>query len=158
VRISGIIEESIVDGPGIRYVVFTQGCPRRCPGCHNPDTHDMGGGYEMSVEDLIRKFKESALGNPLLGGVTISGGEPFVQAGELLPFAEAVRAAGYNLWIYTGYTAEEITSRSEESEMALMRCADALVDGPFVEELRTLESRFVGSSNQRIIRRDRGTG
>jgi anaerobic ribonucleoside-triphosphate reductase activating protein len=151
-RLSGIVEESIVDGPGVRYVVFTQGCPHRCPGCHNPQTHDRDGGYEIGAAELTEKFKRSAAENPLLSGVTISGGEPFIQARCLVPFAEAVRIAGYDLWIYTGYVMEEITARADRDEMALLARADALVDGPFVEELRTLERRFIGSSNQRIIK------
>ncbi|MDR1917209.1 MAG: anaerobic ribonucleoside-triphosphate reductase activating protein [Synergistaceae bacterium] len=150
-RLSGIVEESIVDGPGIRYAVFTQGCPHRCPGCHNPQTHDLEGGYEISSADLIESFMRSAAENPLLSGVTITGGEPLIQAYGLIPFADAARAAGYDIWIYTGYTMEEITKRHDGDEMALLKLTDTLVDGRFTQELRTLEKRFIGSSNQRII-------
>jgi anaerobic ribonucleoside-triphosphate reductase activating protein len=151
VRINAIVEDSIVDGPGLRYVVFVQGCPHGCPGCHNPQTHDPDGGYEESAGRVVENFRRSLAENPLIGGVTISGGEPFVQARELLPFAEAVRAAGLNLWVYTGYTIEEIAERGDPDEISLLSRADALVDGRFVLGLRTLESNFVGSSNQRII-------
>ncbi|MDL2263266.1 anaerobic ribonucleoside-triphosphate reductase activating protein [Synergistaceae bacterium OttesenSCG-928-I11] len=150
-RLSGIIPESIVDGPGIRYVVFTQGCPHRCPGCHNPGTHDPEGGYERSTDELIADFEKNFDENPLLDGVTISGGEPMIYARELLPFARAVKESGLNLWIYTGYTIEELCAREDADEIALLEAADALVDGRFVLELRTLGVRFIGSSNQRII-------
>jgi anaerobic ribonucleoside-triphosphate reductase activating protein len=152
-RINGIIEESIVDGPGLRYVLFTQGCPHGCPGCHNPQTHEAGGGTEASSPELIEGLRRSLADNPLLDGVTISGGEPFAQALEILPFADAVRELDLNLWIYTGYTIEEIIERGSPDEMALLERADVLVDGRFEIEKRTLETRFVGSSNQRIIER-----
>ena len=152
-RLSGIISESIVDGPGIRYVVFTQGCPHGCPGCHNPGTHDPAGGYERSVEELTADFQKNLDENPLLDGVTISGGEPMAQACALLPFARTVKASGLNLWIYTGYTIGEICERGDANEIALLETADVLVDGRFEEHLRTLEARFIGSANQRIIER-----
>jgi anaerobic ribonucleoside-triphosphate reductase activating protein len=150
VRIAGVVRESIVDGPGVRYVVFAQGCPHRCPGCHNPATHDPSGGYEISPGDLAARFLEDASENPLLDGVTISGGEPLSQARDLLPLAEAARGLGLNLWLYTGYTVEEIASRGEYADMELLKMADALVDGRFDKNLRTLAG-FVGSTNQRII-------
>jgi anaerobic ribonucleoside-triphosphate reductase activating protein len=149
--LSAVIGESIVDGPGLRYVVFVQGCPHRCPGCHNPGTHDPLGGYEASPDELISGFLAHASSDPLMGGVTISGGEPLAQARELLLFAARVREFGSNLWIYTGYTIEEIAERSDPDEIALAGCADALVDGRFVQSLRTLETPFKGSSNQRVI-------
>ena len=153
-RLAGITDESIVDGPGLRYVVFVQGCPHRCAGCHNPQTHDPAGGYETGVAELITRFRISARDNPLIGGVTFSGGEPFAQARPLLPFARCVSGLGLDLWIYTGWTIEEILSRRAPYETALLGCADALVDGRFEAGGRTLEIPFIGSSNQRIIRRD----
>lgn len=152
-RISDIVTESIVDGPGLRYVVFTQGCPHGCPGCHNPQTHDPNGGREISPEALVRDFQQNFFENPLLAGVTLSGGEPFLQAADLLPLTAAVRAADLTIWIYTGYTIEELRARNKPPEIALLRAADVLVDGRFEQALRTLERRFVGSSNQRIIER-----
>ena len=74
-RIAGTIGESIVDGPGIRYVVFTQGCPHGCPGCHNPQTHDPAGGFWAETDEILSVLAE----NPLLDGITLSGGEPFLQ-------------------------------------------------------------------------------
>jgi anaerobic ribonucleoside-triphosphate reductase activating protein len=153
-RLAGITDESIVDGPGLRYVVFVQGCPHRCAGCHNPQTHDPSGGYGICGAELISRFQKAARDNPLISGVTLSGGEPFTQARPLLPFARRVREAGFGLWIYTGWTIEEILSRRDAYETALLGCADALVDGRFEAGERTLEIPFVGSANQRVIRRE----
>jgi anaerobic ribonucleoside-triphosphate reductase activating protein len=153
-KLAGITDESIVDGPGLRYVVFVQGCPHRCAGCHNPQTHDPSGGYETRGAELISCFQKAARDNPLIGGVTLSGGEPFAQARPLLPFARRIRESGLDLWIYTGWTIEEILSRRDQHETALLGCADVLVDGRYEAGQKTLEIPFVGSSNQRIIRRE----
>ena len=102
IRISGIVEESIVDGPGLRYVLFTQGCPHHCKGCHNPTTHPFDGGRMVSPDWVFADVRK----NPIVRGVTFSGGEPFVQSGKLAPLAERLRAAGYNLTSYTGYLYE----------------------------------------------------
>lgn len=150
-RLQSIVHESIVDGPGIRFTVFTQGCLHACPGCHNPQTHEFGQGYEITHQELIREFQENAEDNPLLDGVTISGGEPLMQACELLPFVEAVRRAGMNIWLYSGYTIEEIAGRNDKDEIALIERVDTLVDGKFDLARRTLDERFIGSKNQRII-------
>ena len=152
--LAGITDESIVDGPGLRYVVFVQGCPHRCAGCHNPQTHSPSGGYEIGVAELIECIRKTARDNPLIGGVTLSGGEPFAQARPLLSFARCVRELCLDLWIYTGWTIEEILSRLDPNETALLGYADALVDGRFEAGKRTLEIPFVGSTNQRILRRD----
>jgi anaerobic ribonucleoside-triphosphate reductase activating protein len=153
VRINSVVRESIVDGPGIRYVLFTQGCPHRCPGCHNPQTHDIEGGVEVTAHELIDGLKREAAENLLLDGVTISGGEPLLHASSLAPFADAVLSLGFGIWLYTGYTIDEIVSRGSRDELALVEKADALVDGRFELDKRTLDSRFVGSANQRIIER-----
>lgn len=151
-RVSGIVEESIVDGPGLRYVVFTQGCTRACPGCHNPQTHPLDGGFLMDTATIIRQFSE----NPLLAGVTFSGGEPFLQAGALCVVAEAVRAAGKNVMAYTGFTFEELLDKAEREPAVgrLLDLVDTLVDGPYVEARRNLELAFRGSDNQRLLDRD----
>jgi len=151
VRVQAVVHESIVDGPGIRFVVFTQGCPHACPGCHSPATHAPAGGRELATDALTRELTASLERNSLLTGVTISGGEPFLHARELLPFAREARALGLSLWIYTGYTIEELRSRADADELALLAEADALVDGRFDASLRSLETPFRGSSNQRII-------
>ena len=146
-RIAGTIQDSIVDGPGIRYVIFTQGCPHHCPGCHNPQTHDFAGGHIADVEQILESIRQ----NPLLSGVTFSGGEPFCQAEALVPVAEAVKAMHKHLMIYTGYLYEQLLKMEEPGVQRLLKLADVLVDGPFVQELRDEDLFFRGSSNQRII-------
>lgn len=145
-RIAGTVGESIVDGPGIRYVIFTQGCPHHCPGCHNPETHDFEGGQAVETGTLLADIRK----NPLVSGVTFSGGEPFAQAGALLPLAQALRADGKHLMAYTGYTFEELLQGGEEVR-ALLAQLDLLVDGRFVLAQKSLELRFRGSANQRIL-------
>ncbi len=154
-RLSGIVEESIVDGPGLRFVLFTQGCPHGCQGCHNPETHCREGGFVCDVEELLAQYGE----NPLLAGVTFSGGEPFLQAGALCAVAERVRARGGDVVTYTGYTYEALLARTERGgapDIArLLELTDLLIDGPYVEALRDLELPFRGSSNQRLLDRKR---
>ena len=144
-RIASYITESIVDGPGLRLTVFVQGCPHRCPGCHNPQTHDFSGGREMGVEELTRIYAE----NPLLDGLTLSGGEPMCQPEACAALARAVRALGGNVWVYSGDTYEEILA--DPAKKALLDAADVLVDGPFLESRRSLELLWRGSANQRVI-------
>lgn len=146
-RIAGTVGESIVDGPGIRYVIFTQGCPHRCPGCQNPGTHDFAGGREIDTDVLLEEIRR----NPLISGVTFSGGEPFAQAEALLPLARALRAEGRHLMAYSGYTYEELLESPDEAVRALLGLLDLLVDGRFVLEQRSLELRFRGSANQRVL-------
>lgn len=149
IRIAGVVKQSIVDGPGLRLTVFTQGCPHHCPGCHNPQTHDMEGGYicdHRTIVDEIRK-------NPLLQGITLSGGEPFCQPEELLPLALAAKEMGKNLWIYSGYTYEELSQIAEKNKAvrSLLALTDVLVDGRYQKECRDLNLTFRGSANQRLI-------
>lgn len=146
-RIAGTVRDSIVDGPGLRYVIFTQGCPHHCPGCHNPKTHDFTGGQEAEVEKILSEIFE----NPILGGVTFSGGEPFCQAEGLVTIAEAVKERGIHLMIYTGYLLEELQKMSDPGVQRLLELADILVDGPFVLEERNLTLQYRGSENQRVI-------
>ena len=148
-RISGVIEESIVDGPGFRYAIFTQGCPHGCPGCHNPQTHDFNGGTLIDPLCLLPEIDE----NPLLSGVTFSGGEPFVQPKALLPLAREIKKRGLLLLIYSGYTYEQLSAlaRTDQAIAELLRLCDTLIDGPYVEEERDLTLQFRGSSNQRIL-------
>lgn len=148
-RISGCISDSIVDGPGIRYVVFVQGCPHHCPGCHNPDTHDFEGGYLADTEKILQQIGS----DPLISGVTFSGGEPFCQAAALCELGERVRALGKNIVVYSGYTFEELLEKgkTEPDVLYLLRLCDLLIDGRYVESLRDLSLQFRGSSNQRLI-------
>lgn len=147
IRIAGVIEESIVDGPGIRFVIFTQGCPHDCPGCHNPQTHDFTGGRLTTAEELLERISS----NPLLSGVTFSGGEPFCQAKALVPLARALRGMGKHIMAYSGYTWEQLTQQGDDDMRALLELCDVLVDGPYIEAQRDLMLRFRGSRNQRLI-------
>ncbi len=139
--------DSIVDGPGLRCALFCQGCPHACPGCHNPETHPFTGGVQADVEALLQKIH----GHPLCRGVTFSGGEPFCQAQALLPLALRLRAEGYELAAYTGYTYEYLLASGSEAQKKLLALLDTLVDGPFIEAQKNLTLRFRGSENQRII-------
>ena len=147
--INGIVPESVVDGPGIRYTIFVQGCPHHCPGCHNPQTHDFNGGHFVPLQDILDQIKE----NPLLAGVTFSGGEPFCQAGLLACLGKEIHKMGLNVMTYTGYLYEDLLTKSEADEgiAALLKETDTLVDGPFILEQRDLTLQFRGSSNQRIL-------
>lgn len=148
IRIAGLTNDSIVDGPGFRLTVFTQGCPHRCPGCHNPQSHDAAGGREETVEAIWQK----AAANPLLEGITLSGGEPFLQPRPLAALAARAKAAGLTVWTYTGYTWEELQAGAAgEDAMLLLAQTDVLVDGRFVLAQRTLEAPFRGSANQRLL-------
>lgn len=145
-RIAGAIKESIVDGPGLRFTLFTQGCNHGCKGCHNPQTHNINGGYDIEEEKVIESFKS----NPILAGITFSGGEPIMQAGKLIPIAKAVVNMGKNCWIYSGYTFEELI-KMDKDVLKLLSLCDVLVDGPFIMEEKDLTLLFRGSKNQRLI-------
>ncbi len=150
IRIAGIVNDSIVDGPGFRFTIFTQGCPHRCPGCHNPQTHDFHGGTEITPEELLEKIKA----NPLLDGVTFSGGEPFVQAEALAKLAKEIHAlGGLNIITYTGYTFEQLLDGTAQNPAwrDLLEETDILIDGLFIEAQKSYEVRFRGSSNQRYL-------
>ena len=165
-RIAGIVRESIVDGPGMRFVVFVQGCPHHCPGCHNPQSHPFEGGSVHSVERIFREICK----NPMIRGVTFSGGEPSCQPKAFLALAREICKRGLNIWMYSGYTLEELfrfadpngsghAARDKRWEDPSMRAAlrellktiDVLIDGPFIMAERSLELQFRGSRNQRII-------
>ncbi len=149
IKVAGIVKESVVDGPGLRFVIFAQGCPHRCPGCQNPQTWDPAGGTEMTVDELLEQIKA----NPLLKGVTLSGGEPFLQAGPLALLAGAVRERGMDVVTYTGYTWEKLLelAKTDLEIRRLVEESNYLVDGPYVAAQRDLALPFRGSRNQRII-------
>ena len=169
-RLAGVVRESIVDGPGLRFAILCQGCPHNCPKCHNQDTHDFSGGYDCDIQKIVNAIEE----NPLLSGVTFSGGEPSHQPVAFLEIAKKVKSRGLNIWMYSGYTLEELLSRansaisdlnnmnensSQTSEKnkeqvalkGLLGLVDVLVDGKFINELKDLTLPFRGSRNQRII-------
>ncbi|MBQ2854214.1 MAG: anaerobic ribonucleoside-triphosphate reductase activating protein [Oscillospiraceae bacterium] len=144
--LSGIVGDSIVDGPGIRTTVFCQGCPHHCPGCHNPETWDFGCGTMVPVEDIVDIVRS----NPLCRGVTFSGGEPFAQARGFAKLARLLKEKGYEVASYSGYTFEELLSGSEDQK-ELLSVIDILIDGPFLMAEKSLEIAFRGSRNQRIL-------
>ena len=144
--LSGIVQDSIVDGPGIRTTFFCKGCPHHCEGCHNPETWDFGCGTQVPVEDLVDVVKS----NPLCRGVTFSGGEPFAQAAGFAKLAKLLKAEGYEVASYSGFTFEELLSGSD-AQKELLSSIDILIDGPFVMAERSLEIAFRGSRNQRIL-------
>ncbi len=144
-RIAGAVSESIVDGPGIRYTVFTQGCPFHCKGCHNPQSQPLNGGITVKLRALYNEIKA----DPLTTGVTFSGGEPFIQPAPLAVFARILRKEGYNLWAYSGFTFEKLVE--DDHRLELLKLLDVVVDGPFVLKYKSLEIDFRGSANQRII-------
>ena len=146
-RIYGLQQDSIVDGPGFRFSCFVQGCPHGCPGCHNPDSHDSSGGREMTVEEVA----EQLLGNPLTDGLTLSGGEPFAQPEDCLLLARAAHSHGMNVWGYTGWAFEHLRDEGTAAQRALLAELDVLVDGPFLLDQRTLALPWRGSTNQRLI-------
>ena len=145
-KLSGIVEDSIVDGPGIRVTIFCQGCPHHCPGCHNPETWDFSGGTAMEEERLVQIVRS----NPLCRGVTFSGGEPFAQAAGFARLARLLKAQGYEVASYSGYTFEQLL-RGTPEQRELLDTIDVLIDGPFVQAEKSLELAFRGSRNQRIL-------
>lgn len=149
IRLAGLVPESIVDGPGLRFAIFVQGCPHHCEGCHNPETHDFQAGRVADVDRIFEKIQQY----PLIHGVTFSGGEPFCQPQPLAYLAERLKEKGYHLMCYSGYTFEELLGRaaSDRDTERLLQCLDILVDGRFELPQRSLELKFRGSKNQRIL-------
>ncbi|CAB1254256.1 anaerobic ribonucleoside-triphosphate reductase activating protein [Clostridium sp. MT-14] len=148
IRLAGIVYESLVNGPGMRRVFFAQGCRHNCRGCFNPSTHDFNGGELRDTDELIEQIK----GNPLITGITFSGGDPFEQAEEFSYMADKIKALGLNIWCYTGYTFEYILYNTQnEYWQSLINDIDVLVDGKFEENKKDCRLKFKGSSNQRII-------
>jgi len=148
-RLYGTVSESIVDGPGIRFVIFVQGCPHHCPGCHNPLSHDPEGGTltdTAALWDTVQKY-------PHIDGITFSGGEPFTHAAALAEIGRAAREKGLNVMTYSGYTYERLLdmAKTDEGVKALLTVTNYLVDGPFVLAQRDLTLRYRGSGNQRIL-------
>lgn len=165
IRMYGVVEESIVDGPGLRFSVFVQGCSHHCPGCHNQESQPYQGGYLSTVGELCERIASSAS----ISGVTLTGGEPFEQPEACLAIARWCKARGLSVWAYSGYLYEDILAGnvsghkaqdvSEACRSNAARCAaralldvcDVLVDGPFVLAKRSYDLHWKGSSNQRVI-------
>ena len=142
---SAPLVDSIVDGVGLRVVVWTQGCPHLCEGCHNPNTHSFTGGKDYDTSSIIEQMSQYSYHD----GVTFSGGEPFAQPIPLIEIAKAVRKLNWNIWCYTGYLYEDLLI--DPDKFALLKEIDVLIDGPFILGQRTLSKPFIGSLNQRII-------
>jgi len=147
-RLSGITQESLVDGPGLRFVIFTQGCRFQCPHCHNPESWEINAGKEFSVKQVIRLIKQQ---KKTKRGVTFSGGEPFLQAAELAEVALAARQLGWDVVTYTGFTYEELIKDNNDGVRALLSASNILIDGKYIHKLRNTNLQFRGSSNQRLI-------
>lgn len=148
IRLYGTATDSIVDGPGLRYSVFTQGCQHGCPGCHNPESQALDGGYEANIDEIF----EEIVGNKIIQGVTLSGGEPLLQSEACLALAHRLKEKGFNIWIYSGYLFEDVMAGSRGAAACeLLGLCDVLVDGPFIEARHDYELKWCGSSNQRVI-------
>ena len=149
VIIAGVVPNSIVDGPGLRYTLFVQGCPHKCKGCHNQHTWDFAGGKMMDIDQIFTQIKYDVL----LSGITFSGGEPFCQARPLVELARKVHSIGLSVVTYTGFKIEELIRMAKTNDPIkdLLLETDILIDGPFIEEEKSLELKFRGSKNQRII-------
>lgn len=149
IRIAGIVEESIVDGPGIRYVLFTQGCPHKCKGCHNPQTHDFNSGRVIKISEIVDNINE----NPLLKGITLSGGEPFMQSKALANLIDKISEKNLDIITYTGFKFEDLISNADDKNnyIDLLKRTDILIDGKFEELKKDKNLMYRGSSNQRAI-------
>ena len=147
-RLSAPVQfDSIVDGEGLRAVIWTQGCPHGCPGCHNPQTHAFDGGTSVASESILEQLKAHFY----LDGVTFSGGEPMAQAAACGELAQAVHQLGMNVWCYTGYTWEALMEAQDPDQRTFLEQIDVLIDGPFLLAQKSLNLRFRGSANQRLI-------
>ncbi|OPA76912.1 anaerobic ribonucleoside-triphosphate reductase activating protein [Paenibacillus selenitireducens] len=148
-RIMNILHDSVVDGIGLRTVVFFAGCPHHCRGCHNPQSWNMENGTELSLAEVVEEIASNPITN-----VTFSGGEPFAQAEEAHLLAIQIRKLGKSIWMYTGYTVEQLLAEGTEAQLALLEQCEMLVDGPFQLAERDLTIPFRGSRNQRLLSRE----
>ena len=149
IRLFGVANDSIVDGPGLRYSIYTQGCPHHCAGCHNPESWAMEAGEVTTIGALVDDIQK----NQLIHNVTISGGDPFVQAKSVSLLVKELKTNGYTVWIYSGWTLEELTEMAKKRDSIddILNSVDVLVDGKFIESQKSLELKWKGSSNQRVI-------
>lgn len=149
IRIAGIVEDTVVDGPGLRLCIYTQGCPHRCKGCQNPTSHSYFDGVWLDPDTIVKTFET----NTLLDGVSFSGGEPFEQPTVLGRLAKKIKELGKDVWCWTGYRFEYLLDNSGETflYMDLLEQCDILIDGKFKEEQKNSDLLWRGSSNQRII-------
>lgn len=146
IRLSSSLQsDSVVDGEGIRTVIWTQGCPHHCPFCHNPETHSFKGGFLKDISELIEEIRDLELQD----GITFSGGDPMMQAKECTIVAKACKEMGYNIWCYTGFLFEDLLEDEDRKEF--LNYIDVLVDGKFEIDKKSYSAKFRGSTNQRLI-------
>lgn len=143
VRILDIIRGTTVDGPGFRTSIYFAGCRHECPGCHNPQSWDFNGGRETDIDDIMKIVIEEDF------DVTLTGGDPMYQPEIVKELSRRVKEAGHSVWVYTGFTWEEI--RNDKRLMDALEYVEAIVDGPFIMSLRDTDLKFRGSSNQKIV-------
>ena len=141
--------DSIVDGPGLRAVLWTQGCLHHCKGCQNPSTWNFDGGGLVPIKDVLEAIDELEYHT----GLTLSGGDPMYQVSECLEVVKYARKKGLDIWVYTGFTWEELMKMSKKNPIYLefLNYVDVLVDGRFILKERDLSLLFRGSRNQRLI-------
>ena len=149
IRIYGLVEDSIVDGPGLRFGIFVQGCSHDCPGCHNPESQPFGCGQIYTLDQIRSKVLE----NKLISGVTFSGGEPFDQSDKCAPLAKKLKQDGHEIWAYSGYLVEDLLEKAKTNSSieSFLNSIDVLVDGPYIDDFQSYELKWRGSSNQRLI-------
>jgi anaerobic ribonucleoside-triphosphate reductase activating protein len=149
IRLAGIAYGSLVNGPGLRRVLFSQGCRHNCRGCFNPETHSFTEGKLCNMDEIIEEIKNDTI----ISGITFSGGDPFEQADKFAYIAGSIRETGKNIWCYTGYTFEYILENKEQRTgwNDLLNNIDVLIDGRFEEDKKVTGLKFRGSGNQRII-------
>ena len=150
-QVAGFLDNSNVNGEGLRSVIFLSGCYHNCPGCHNGDMQDPAYGESIDYNEIITRIQDNI---PIIKGVTISGGEPFMQADRLLPLLRQIRKLSLDCWVYTGYTYEQLFQN--DTFKKLLPWIDVLVEGPFISALLTTDIPYIGSTNQKILKLDGG--
>lgn len=148
-RVAGFLDNSLVNGDGLRSVLFVSGCNHKCKGCHNECMQDFNYGDSISLDEILQRIKNNV---PLIKGVTFSGGDPFEQAAGLSALAEGIKELGLNIWCYSGYTYDEILKSNDQNKLELLKRIDVLVDGRYVEHLKEGAKKYTGSRNQNIIK------
>lgn len=148
IQVAGFLDNSLVNGKGLRSVVFVSGCHHACPGCHNKPMQDFNYGDQINISEVFSRIKGNI---PIIRGVTFSGGEPFEQPRALTVLAEKIKDEGLDIWCYTGYTFEEILKSSDQDKINLLHKVDVLIDGKFKRDLMKDAPKYTGSKNQRII-------
>lgn len=150
-QVAGFLDNSNVNGEGLRSVVFLSGCHHDCPGCHNSDMQNPDYGESLDHSQIISRIESNM---PIIRGLTISGGEPFLQCDKLLPLLKETKKRLLDIWVYTGYTYEELLEN--QAFKKVLPWIDVLVEGPFVQDLLTTDLPYIGSTNQRILKLKNG--